>query len=382
MVNMPAHGSVLDIGGGSMSSAILEDLQRVFAVAAKHENTGIGGSVEVPTMPDELLYNDEGLAIWAEVIFTPEFYQTRDEMVLFEKNSEEMATVYIPNDATMIDLGAGDMRKVNFLLKELAKHGRNATYLALDISNLSLTCNLGALAPEHAAGSVRMAGLWGDFKAGLAFCDDIPSPRVFLSLGSVLFNDPWKKAVTSLREWAALMRPDDLILAGMDGHDVTSTKVWAAYHTHPALFEKFFHNGFKHANVLLGEDVFKPEDWDICGEIEEDEKRHRFFLNAKRDVVAEKEGKTLKQGLEIDWFDAHKRNEEDVHNMCAEAGLEVVKSWAIEGSDMRQYLIRTAAIENSIDETDSAIYCEDGEFFRRRMDDSKHDEMTEAHSIL
>lgn len=107
MANMPAHGSVLDIGGGSMSSTILEDLHRVFAVAAKHEDAGVGGSVEVPTMPDELLYNDEGLAIWAEVIFTPEFYQTRDEMVLFEKNSEEMATVYIPNDATMIDLGAG-----------------------------------------------------------------------------------------------------------------------------------------------------------------------------------------------------------------------------------------------------------------------------------
>lgn len=117
MSNMPAHGSVLDIGGGSMSSTILKDLQRVFTVAAKqakdkHNNAGVGGGgggggSEVPTMPDELLYNDEGLAIWAEVIFTPEFYQTRDEMVLFEKNSEEMATVYIPNDATMIDLGAG-----------------------------------------------------------------------------------------------------------------------------------------------------------------------------------------------------------------------------------------------------------------------------------
>ncbi|WYZ37764.1 hypothetical protein EsH8_II_001270 [Colletotrichum jinshuiense] len=346
---VPEHGAVLDIGGGQMSSNILQDLRRVLTTATAMAATAHGGNV--PTMPDELLYDDKGLAIWARIIFTPQFYQTRDEIILFERNSAEIAT-YIPKGATMIDLGAGDMRKVNFLLEELAQYGREATYLALDISKHSLTSNLDALAPKHVGGSVRMAGLWGDFKAGLAFCESLPSPRVFLSLGSVLFNDPWGKAVASLREWAAVMRPNDLILAGMDGHDVTSAKVWDAYHSHPDLFEEFFHNGLEHANALLGEDIFKLEDWDVSAEIDEREKRHRFFLKARRDVVAGKGGKTLGQGLEIDWFDAHKRSEDDVLKMCAEADLMVVKSWAVDGSDMRQYLIRRG---NSSDETDSAI---------------------------
>ncbi|CCF32513.1 hypothetical protein CH063_04889, partial [Colletotrichum higginsianum] len=40
-----------------------------------------------------------------------------------------------------------------------------------------------------------MAGLWGDFRAGVAFAATVTQkPRVFLSLGSVLFNDPWQKA--------------------------------------------------------------------------------------------------------------------------------------------------------------------------------------------
>lgn len=259
------------------------------------------------------------------------------------------------------------MRKVNNLLVQLADTGRKATYLALDISERSLASNLDLLAPAHAGGSVRMAGLWGDFEAGLGFVDALPpaAPRVLLSLGSVLFNDPWDRAVATLRRWASLMRTDDLILAGMDGHDVASPKVWDAYHARPDLFETFFHNGLAHANALLGHDVFRPEDWDICAEIEEEEGRHRFYLRARRDVVGggtgddddETEVVVLKEGTELDWFDAHKRPQCMVRKMCAEAGLEIIRSWAVEGSEMRQYLIRrdTSAAEASCDESDSAI---------------------------
>ncbi|KAK1976975.1 histidine-specific methyltransferase [Colletotrichum cereale] len=363
---LPEHGGVLDIGGGKMASHILDDLRGVLvAAAAERAPDGDASGRTPPTMPDELLYDDKGLAIWADIIFTPQFYQTRDEIVLFQRHSEELARDYIPDDATMIDLGAGDMRKVNYLLEELASQGRKATYLALDISKRSLTTNLEALAPRHTGGSVRMAGLWGDFAAGLAFAETVTAtPRVFLSLGSVLFNDPWKKAVAALRDWAALMRPADLILAGMDGHDVSSPKVWDAYHAHPDLFARFFHNGLAHANTLLGGEVFRPDDWDICAEVDAAEKRHRFYLQARRDVDVDVDvdgaavKTTLRRGLEVDWFDAHKRSEADVRGMCREAGLEVVKSWAVDGSEMRQYLIRVnpdGAAENSSDEKDSAI---------------------------
>ncbi|KAF6813821.1 hypothetical protein CSOJ01_04386 [Colletotrichum sojae] len=350
MPTVPEHGTVCDIGGTQMSTSILKDLHRLFVEVA----SGCGGGGQHPTMPDELLYNDEGLAIWADIIFTPQFYQTRDEIRLFEKNSPEIAT-FIPDGAVMIDLGAGDMRKVNFLLQQLASRGQKTTYLALDISKKSLTSNLADLSPAHDGGSVLMAGLWGDFKAGLDFCERLPSQRVFLSLGSVLFNDPWARAVASLRDWAALMRPGDLILAGMDGHDVSSQKVWDAYHSHPDLFDRFFRNGLAYANELLGEAVFDPEDWDVRAEIERDEKRHRFFLKARREVAVPGGG-ALREGLELDWFDAHKRNEHDVLKMCAEAGLEVIRSWAIDGSEMRQYLIRLdPAAAASSDESDSAI---------------------------
>lgn len=59
-----------------------------------------------PALPDELLYDDIGLPIWNEIIMTPEFYQTHDEIALFDTHGADLVQ-RLPDGATMIDLGAG-----------------------------------------------------------------------------------------------------------------------------------------------------------------------------------------------------------------------------------------------------------------------------------
>ena len=59
-----------------------------------------------PTLPDELLYDDVGLPIWNEIIFTPEFYQTHDEIAIFDENGASIVE-QVESGVTMIDLGAG-----------------------------------------------------------------------------------------------------------------------------------------------------------------------------------------------------------------------------------------------------------------------------------
>lgn len=59
-----------------------------------------------PILPDELLYDDNGLRIWNEIIFTPEFYQTHDEIALFKRHGESIARLVSPG-VTMVDIGAG-----------------------------------------------------------------------------------------------------------------------------------------------------------------------------------------------------------------------------------------------------------------------------------
>lgn len=93
-----AHGQVLDIGGSDMRNFVDNRLKRCL--------TAVHKPGQPPTLPDELLYDEEGLLIWNDIISIPEFYQTQDEIDIFEQNAIEIVERSQPG-VTMIDLGAG-----------------------------------------------------------------------------------------------------------------------------------------------------------------------------------------------------------------------------------------------------------------------------------
>lgn len=216
-----------------------------------------------------------------------------------------------------------------------------STYLALDISESSLRHNLAFLTGVHSkpGSAVTCAGIWGTFEDGINHVRSIDTPRLFLSLGSVLCNDAWPVALEHLKHWANTLRPDDLLLVGMDAHLIQKDeeKIWAAYHSCDDLYKAFFMAGFDHANKLLGEDCFKEEDWEFLAQLEsEPTTRHRFYFRAKRDVVINKIGRTVLKGEELDWFDSHKYGEDDVRLMCHKAGLTVIDVWQAPDSEFRK----------------------------------------------
>lgn len=234
-----------------------------------------------------------------------------------------------------------DTRKVEHLLQAFEETGTPATYLALDISKVSLSHSIRFLQKQHSAptSKITCAGIWGTFKDGMEYVQSITSPRLFLSLGSVLCNDPWPEALHHLKVWASALRPNDLLLIGMDGHQLPhdKAKLWAAYHSRDDLYKKFFLNGFDHANRLVGEDWFREEDWDFLAELEEQPTtRHRFYFRANRDIRLSRIDRTIKKGEELDWFDSHKYGEEEVRLMCYKAGMSVIDVWRAPGSQFRE----------------------------------------------
>lgn len=92
------NGSVVDIGGSSMQDNLGKRLRSILEQPYNENNK--------PTLPDELLYDDIGLSIWNKIIFTPEFYQTHDEIDLLKKYGMYIARQAKPG-VTIIDLGAG-----------------------------------------------------------------------------------------------------------------------------------------------------------------------------------------------------------------------------------------------------------------------------------
>ncbi|KKO97379.1 hypothetical protein THAR02_10515 [Trichoderma harzianum] len=348
---IPGHGDVMDIGGSRMHEDVGERLSRVL--------TAVYGPNAKPTLPDELLYTDVGLPIWNEIIFTPEFYQTHDEIALFDAHGSDIVGQVQPG-VTMIDLGVGDTRKVEHLLAAFEKAQQKATYLALDISKASLEHSVGYLLDKHSAADAKVtcAGLWGTFQDGQAYVQGIEGQRLFLSLGSVLCNDPWPEALSHLKYWAKALRPNDFLLVGMDAHLLPNDKdkIWAAYHSRDDLYHQFFLNGFEQVNKAIGEEWFQEEDWDFMAQLEEEPTtRHRFFFRANKDVTIHKLGRTIKQGEELDWFDSHKYGEESVRLMCHKAGLSVISVWQAPNSEFRQYLLKMKGGEDQRDDGDSAV---------------------------
>lgn len=96
----PEHGEILDIGGSCLRSVYVDQLKRTLTDIDNDEDTS------PPTLPDELLYDDKGLLIWNQIISIPEFYQTHDEIALFDLNSAEIIR-HVPDNVTMVDLGSG-----------------------------------------------------------------------------------------------------------------------------------------------------------------------------------------------------------------------------------------------------------------------------------
>ncbi|OAA79323.1 DUF323 domain-containing protein [Akanthomyces lecanii RCEF 1005] len=347
----PAHGQILDIGGSFLKGVYGDKLKDTLAAIAESRDT--------PTLPDELLYDDKGLLIWNQIISIPEFYQTHDEIALFDLHSAEIIS-HVDENVTMIDLGSGDTTKVDHLLAEFEFNKIPATYLALDISKTSLDQSIASLVDNHSGPDavVTCGGLWGTFENGLEHIVKIKSPRLFLSLGSVLCNDAWPTALGHLRSWASTLRPEDRMLIGMDGHLVADDrdKIWAAYHSCDDLFREFFVNGLNNANKRLGYTLFEEQDWECMAELEkEPTTRHRFFIRAKRDVPLPEYDTVIPNGQEIDWFDSHKYGEQDVRLMCGKAGLTVIKSWAAPDSNFRQYLVRPRCERDDFEDHDSGI---------------------------
>jgi len=350
---LPKHGEILDIGGSKMMSDVEQRLRELFP----EPTCEINDAKSNITLPDELLYTDRGLEIWNEIIFTPEFYQTHDEIAIFDNHGEEVVS-RSEDGVVLIDLGAGDTRKVEHLLAAFEKAGRKATYLALDISEASLTHNVGYLESQHAdEGSVvSCAGLWGTFEDGLEWVQSIKSQRLFLSLGSVLCNDDWFVAVNKVKGWAGILRPDDMLLVGMDAHltGQDDEKIWASYHTREDLYESFFVSGFEKANCLVGETWFRKEDWDVKAQLE-NPTRHRWYFRANHTFELGTTGRIIQEGEEFDWFDSHKYGEDNVKVMFEKAGLIADTTWQAPGSEFRQYLVKLRGVRGDADSAVSGV---------------------------
>jgi uncharacterized SAM-dependent methyltransferase len=98
-------GQVLDIGGSQVAQNIQSTLRKVFLLQDEHRH-GQSQPQMKRTLPTELFYYEDGLRLWQEVCWLPDYHQTRDEISLLDEYGAVIAQ-YIPAGCTIVDMGSG-----------------------------------------------------------------------------------------------------------------------------------------------------------------------------------------------------------------------------------------------------------------------------------
>ncbi len=98
-------------------------------------------------------------------------------------------------------------------------------------------------------------------------------------------------------------------------------------------------NGLVHANELLGEQVFKLEDWKVIGEYVYDDQggRHQAFYSPVRDVCIR--DITVRAGERIQIEESLKYSSDDAEQLWKGSGLREVDRWSASSDAYSQYLL-------------------------------------------
>ncbi|KAF8463071.1 histidine-specific methyltransferase [Kalaharituber pfeilii] len=306
-------------------------------------NTG-----EERALPTLLLYDAEGLKLFERITYLEEYYLTGAEISALNRWAENIAE-RIPDGGVLVELGSGNLRKVSILLQALSRSRKSITYYALDVSQPELERTLSQI-PNTVHDNVTCLGLHGTYDDGLEWLSSNPvtkgKKKCILWLGSSIGNFDRDDAAAFLRNITdTAMNVGDMMLVGIDGCK-KEDKVWTAYNDPHGVTREFELNGLKHANIMLGEEVFREEDWDYVGIWNKQEGRHEAYFVALKDVQidAAKLGRAdagivkIKKGERVKIERSYKFDKDEVRQIWEGAGLVEAAKWGCETGDYNLHL--------------------------------------------
>jgi dimethylhistidine N-methyltransferase len=163
------------------------------------------------SLPPKLFYDARGAALFTRICATAAYYPARTETSIYRDAGVDIARQVGPG-ATIVEPGAGEMRKIRLLLPAL----RPAAYVPIDISAQQLREEAQLLAREYPALSV--VAVAGDFQDPHldAVIAAQPGPRVLFFPGSTIGNFEPPQALAFLRRARALLGGGGGVLLGVD----------------------------------------------------------------------------------------------------------------------------------------------------------------------
>lgn len=225
-------------------------------------------------------YDQAGDKLFQQIMSMPEYYLTNAELEIFSQQSEDLIDSFDISEEEefeLIELGAGDGKKTQHLLKSLLDHQFNFKYIPVDISQNSLSVIVERM--EDLFADLEIDAKQGDYFHVLDDLFTSDKKKVILFIGSNLGNMNDELASTFLGKVAQNLKSGEKLLLGVD---LLKSKeiVFPAYADAGGITSEFNLNLLKRINSELGGD-FIIENFEHAPEYSEEEGIAKSFLKSK-----------------------------------------------------------------------------------------------------
>jgi L-histidine Nalpha-methyltransferase len=228
-------------------------------------------------LPPKHFYDARGAELFDRICELPEYYPTRAERSILERNAGELAKLTVA--AELVELGSGTASKTRVLLDALHATGTLERYVPVDVTESMVRDCATELTGEYPG--LRVHGVIGDFERHLDQVPPAVGPRIVAFLGGTIGNFPPGSRRRVLRQICQLLGPQDFLLMGTDL--VKDPRILqAAYDDAQGVTAEFNRNVLRVLNRELDAD-FEPEDFDHVALFDAEHEWIEMRLRARRE---------------------------------------------------------------------------------------------------
>ena len=238
-----------------------------------------GLSRPAPAIPPKYFYNEKGASLFEDICSTEDYYVTKAETALIEREANDIARTIGP-DASLFEPGSGAATKIRPILRALDRPGE---YTLFDISQEQMERVAGELRTEFP--SLRLGAVAGDFTRGLPEDDRLFSGkgnRVCFFPGGTIGNFAPDEQKALLSTFRKALRPGDILLLGADARK-DSAVLDAAYNDTAGYTAAFNLNLLNRMKRELDADL-DLDAWMHVAYYDEQHHRIRMFLRPRTDT--------------------------------------------------------------------------------------------------
>ena len=276
----------------------------------------------------KFLYDERGSGLFDQITGLEEYYPTRSEIEILEKQGKSIAE-YLGENSLFVELGGGNGTKGSLLLKWI-KSPRG--YILVDISMDALKLAVRNISAGHPGLEVK--GICADYTDYDVLANlGVAGKKGIVFLGSTIGNMEPDEAQRFIANCRKIMSGGDTLTIGVDLKK-DAGKLERAYNDSRGITAEFNGNLIERINRIFGCNIEKS-DFTHRAFYNEKKGRIEMHLESTRDQILVLDGISVKfrKGETIHTENSYKYSLDDFSSMLEGAGFNDVVHWTDSGSN-------------------------------------------------